>query len=235
MSTIDLSTSTALVTGANRGFGRHLAEQLVQRGATVYAAARRPESVDLDGVRPVQLDITDPASVAATAALAADVTVLINNAGIATGATVLTGDIADLRREFDTHVFGTLDVTRAFVPVIEANGGGAILNVLSVLSWFTSPSLSGYSAAKSAAWSVTNALRSELAPRGIRVSSLHVGYMDTDLAAGVDAPKSDPAAVAKFTLDQLADGATEILADDLSRQVRAGLAGGVATLYPDVA
>ena len=235
MSTIDLSTSTALVTGANRGFGRHLAEQLAQRGATVYAAARRPESVDLDGVRPVQLDITDPASVAATAALAADVTVLINNAGIATGATVLTGDIADLRREFDTHVFGTLDVTRAFVPVIEANGGGAILNVLSVLSWFTSPSLSGYSAAKSAAWSVTNALRSELAPRGIRVSSLHVGYMDTDLAAGVDAPKSDPAAVAKFTLDQLADGATEILADDLSRQVRAGLAGGVAALYPDVA
>jgi NAD(P)-dependent dehydrogenase (short-subunit alcohol dehydrogenase family) len=235
MSTFDLSTATALVTGANRGFGRHLAEQLVQRGATVYATARRPESIALDGVRPLQLDITDPASVAAAAAAAGDVTLLINNAGIATGASVLTGDVADLHREFDTHVFGTLDVTRAFVPVIEGNGGGAILNVLSVLSWFTAPHLGAYSAAKSAEWSVTNALRAELAPRNIRVSGLHVGYMDTDLTAGIDGDKSDPAAVAKYALDQLADGAPEILADDLSRQVQAGLAGGVAALYPQLA
>lgn len=163
MSTFDLSASTALVTGANRGFGRHLAEQLVQRGATVYAAARRPESIDLDGVRPVRLDITDPASVAEAAALASDVTLLINNAGISTGASLLTGEVDELRREFDTHVFGTLDVTRAFVPVIEANGGGVILNVLSVLSWITFPGVGGYGAAKSAEWSMTNALRSELA------------------------------------------------------------------------
>ena len=234
MSTIDLSTTTALVTGANRGFGRHLAEQLVQRGATVYAAARRPETIDLEGVRPVQLDITDPSSVAAAAASASDVTLLINNAGIGTGASVTSGDVADLRREFDTHVFGTLDVTRAFVPVLEANGGGAILNVLSVLSWITFPAVGGYSAAKSAEWSMTNALRVELAPRHIHVAGLHVGYMDTDLTAGVDAPKSDPAVIAKYTLDELAGGAYEILADDLSRQVRAGLGGGVAALYPDL-
>jgi NAD(P)-dependent dehydrogenase (short-subunit alcohol dehydrogenase family) len=235
MSNLDLSTSTVLVTGANRGFGRHLAEQLVQRGATVYAAARRAGSVDLEGVRAVPLDITDPASVAAAAALATDVDVLINNAGVGTGSSVLTGSYDDLRLEFETHVFGTLDVTRAFVPVIEANGGGAILNVLSVLSWITFPQLSGYSAAKSAEWSMTNALRVELAPRNIRVSGLHVGYMDTDLTAGVDAPKLDPAVVAKLTLDQLEAGNAEILADDLSHQVQAGLAGGVAALYPDVA
>jgi NAD(P)-dependent dehydrogenase (short-subunit alcohol dehydrogenase family) len=234
MDTIDLSTSTALVTGANRGFGRHLAEQLAARGAKVYAAARRPESVDLPGVTPIQLDITDPASVAAAAATAKDVTLLINNAGIGTGASVLTGEISDVRREFDTHVFGTLEVTRAFVPVIESNGGGAILNVLSVLSWITFPQVGGYSAAKSAEWSMTNALRAELAPRDIRVSGLHVGYMDTDLAAGVDGPKLDPAVIAALALDQLAGGVPEILADDLSRQVQAGLAGGVAALYPAV-
>ena len=235
MTILDLSRTTALVTGANRGFGRHLAEQLVQRGATVYAAARRPSSIDLDGVRPIRLDITDPESVAAAASLASDVTLLVNNAGIATQAGLLEGDWADLHREFDTHVFGTLDVTRAFVPVIEANGGGAVLNVLSVLSWVTFPAVGGYAAAKAAEWSMTNALRVELAPRNIRVAGLHVGYMDTDLTETIDAPKSDPAVIAKLALDELAGGVTEILADDLSRQVQAGLAGGVAALYPDLA
>jgi NAD(P)-dependent dehydrogenase (short-subunit alcohol dehydrogenase family) len=235
MNTIDLSQSTALVTGANRGFGRHLAQQLAARGAKVYAAARRPESVDLPGVTPIQLDITDGASIAAAVEAASDVTLLINNAGVGTGASVLTGDMADVRLEFDTHVFGTLDVTRAFVPVIEANGGGAILNVLSVLSWLTFPQVGAYSAAKSAEWSMTNALRAELAPRGIGVSGLHVGYMDTDLTARVDAPKLDPALIATLALDQLAAGSVEILADELSAQVRAGLAGGVAALYPALA
>ena len=234
MSTIDFSTTTALVTGANRGFGRHLAEQLVQRGATVYAAARNPETVSLEGVRPLRLDITDHESVAAAAAQASDVTLLINNAGISTGASVLTSDVADVRRELDTHVFGTLDVTRAFVPVLEANGGGAILNVLSVLSWVSLPPVGAYAAAKAAEWAMTNALRAELAPRNIRVSGLHVGYMDTDMTAGIEAEKSDPAAVAKLTLDELGAGAYEILADEISRQVRAGLAGGVAALYPDL-
>lgn len=235
MDTIDLSASTAFVTGANRGFGRQLAEQLVSRGAKVYAAARRPETIELIGVTPVRLDITDPASVAAAVQAAPDVTLLINNAGISTGSSLLTGDIADIRLEFDTHVFGTLDVTRAFVPVIEGNGGGAVLNVLSVLSWITFPHLGGYGAAKSAEWSMTNALRSELAAHNIRVSGLHVGYMDTDLTAGVDAPKLDPALIASFALDQLAAGVPDILADELSKQVQAGLAGGVAALYPEVA
>jgi NAD(P)-dependent dehydrogenase (short-subunit alcohol dehydrogenase family) len=232
--TLDLGHSTVLVTGANRGFGRQLAADLVRRGATVYAGAREPDTVDLPGVQPVRLDVTDRASIAEAAALASDVTVLINNAGIATGAGWLTGDDDALRREFEVNLFGTLDVTRAFVPVIEGNGGGAVLNVLSVLSWLSLPGSGGYSAAKAASWSMTNALRAELAPRGILVSALHVGYMDTDLAARIDAPKSDPADVAALTLDQLAAGQVEILADEVSHQVRAGLAGGVAALYPDL-
>lgn len=235
MNPIDLSTSTVLVTGANRGFGRHLAEQLVARGAKVYASARSLESVDIPGAVPLQLDITNPASIAAAAATAHDVTVIINNAGISTGASLLTGDVTEIRREFDTHLFGTLDVIRGFVPVLEANGGGSILNILSVLSWITFPGVGAYSAAKSAEWSMTNALRAELAPHNIQVSGLHVGYMDTDLTNGVDAPKSDPADIARIALEALTAGAPEILADDLSKQVQSGLAGGVAALYPQLA
>jgi NAD(P)-dependent dehydrogenase (short-subunit alcohol dehydrogenase family) len=160
---------------------------------------------------------------------------LINNAGSSTGATLLDGDLADIRLEMDTHYFGTLAVTRAFAPLIAANGGGAVLNVLSALSWFTSPGSGAYSAAKSAEWSLTNALRLQLADQGIRVSALHVGYLDTDMTAGLDAPKSDPAAIAKIALDGVEAGDYEILGDDVSRRVQAGLAVGVDALYPQLA
>ncbi len=154
---------TALVTGANRGLGKRFAAQLVESGAKVYAAARRPETVDVPGVIPVQLDITDPESVARAASLAGDVNVLINNAGVSTSASLLTGPIDDVRLEMETHYFGTLSVTRAFAPIIEANGGGSILNVLSVLSWAHVPAFGAYSAAKAAAWAMTDAIRQELA------------------------------------------------------------------------
>jgi NAD(P)-dependent dehydrogenase (short-subunit alcohol dehydrogenase family) len=217
---------TAFVTGANRGLGRRFAEQLVERGAKVYAAARRPETIDLPGVIPVQLDITDPESVARAAELASDVNVLINNAGVATNAPLLTGPIDDIRLEMETHYFGTLAVTRAFVPVIEANGGGSILNVLSVLSWAHVPDFGAYSAAKAAGWAMTDALRQDLAPRGIHVASLHVGFMDTDMAAFAPADqKTDPAVVAKLALDGLFAGEPEILADELTRTVKAQLSG----------
>src|SRR5690348_2274882 len=130
---------TAFVTGANRGLGKRFAAQLVERGAKVYGGARRPETIDVPGVIPVQLDITDPESVSYAAKLASDVNVLINNAGVSTGASLLTGPLDDVRLEMETHYFGTLAVTLAFVPVIEANRGGSILNVLSVLSWFHAP------------------------------------------------------------------------------------------------
>ena len=217
---------TALVTGANRGLGRRFAEQLVERGAKVYAAARRPETIDVPGVIPVQLDITDPESVARAAEVAGDVNVVINNAGVSTGASLLTGSLDDVRLEMETHYFGTLAVTREFVPIIEANGGGSILNVLSVLSWFHAPAIGAYSAAKAAGWAMTDALRQELAPRGIHVASLHVGYMDTDMADGVPADqKTDPSVVAKLALDGLFAGEPEILADDLTRAVKSQLSG----------
>jgi NAD(P)-dependent dehydrogenase (short-subunit alcohol dehydrogenase family) len=232
---MDISSCTALVTGANRGLGRHFSAELLRRGARVYAGARNPGSIDLDGAIPVAVDITDPASVAAAAEAAGDVTLLVNNAGISVGTGLLTGDLDDARREMDTNYFGTLTVVRAFAPVIERNGGGAILNVLSVLSWLSIPDLGGYCASKSAEWSMTNALRAELASRGIGVTALHVGLMDTDMTEGMDAPKSDPAEVAVLAVDAIAAGAFEVLADDVSRGVQAGLAGGVAALYPQLA
>ena len=229
---MDLSSCTALVTGANRGLGRQFASQLLQRGARVYAGARDPGTVDLDGATPVAIDLDDPESITAAAETAGDVTLLINNAGVSTGAGLLTGDLNDVRREMDTNYFGTLAVARAFVPVIERNGGGALLNVLSVLSWLSMPAAGGYCASKSAAWSMTNGLRQELADRGITVTALHVGAMDTDMMKGADVPKSDPAMVAALALDGIADGVSEVLADDVSRHVLAGLSKGVPGVYP---
>jgi NAD(P)-dependent dehydrogenase (short-subunit alcohol dehydrogenase family) len=232
---VQIEGSTALVTGANRGLGRRFAEALVLRGAAVYAAKRGPALLDLPGVTPIQLDITDPESVAAAAAATGDVSLLINNAGSSTGASLLTGPLDDVRLEMDTHFFGTLGVTRAFAPQLAAQGGGAILNVLSALSWYSYPPSGAYCAAKSAEWSMTNSIRQELAEQGTHVTALHVGYMDTDMTRHVKAPKSDPAAVAAYALDKLEAGHVEILADERSRTLRAALSGGVASLYPQFA
>jgi NAD(P)-dependent dehydrogenase (short-subunit alcohol dehydrogenase family) len=231
---MDLSTSTVLVTGANRGLGRALAAELLSRGATVYAGARNPDKVDLPGAKPIALDITDPDSVAAAAKATGDVTVLINNAGIGTTTDLLAGDLDNVRLEMDTHYFGTLSVIRAFAPQIAAGGGGTILNILSVLSWYSFPQSGAYCAAKSAEWSLTNALRAQLADQNIRVAGLHVGPMDTDMIREVSGPKTAPADVARLAIDGIADGAYEILADDISRQVQSGLAVGVAALYPEL-
>ena len=231
---MDIAGGTALVTGANRGLGREFARQLVERGATVYAGARDLASLDLPGVIPVRIDITDGESVRAAAELAREVTLLVNNAGVSTGTSLLDGDLTDVHREMDTHYFGTLSVVRAFAPQLTARGG-AVLNVLSALSWVSFPATGAYCAAKSAEWSLTNALRQELAPSGVTVTALHVGYMDTDMARDVDAPKSSPADVARLALDGVAAGLPEVLADEVSRQVQAGLAGGVAALYPQLA
>ncbi len=232
---MQIEGQTALVTGANRGLGRHLAKQLRDRGATVYAAARNPAAINLDGVHPIALDITDPASIAAAAAAVRDVSILINNAGSATSASLLTGDLADIRLEIDTHYLGTLAVTRAFAPQLGSHDSSAVLNILSVASWVNYPQFGAYSAAKSASWSMTNGLRQELAPQGTRVSALHVGYMDTDMAAGLDVPKADPADIARIAIDGVAAGDAEIIADATSKTVLAGLSGGIGALYPQFA
>lgn len=226
-----IAGSTALVTGANRGLGARFAQQLLDRGATVYGAARRPETITLSGVTPVALDITDAESVAAAARELADVNLLINNAGSSTHAALIDGDLADIELEMKTHYFGTLSMIRAFAPHLAANGGGAILNVLSVLSWVAFPGSGAYCAAKSAEWALTNAVRQQLAGQGTQVTALHVGYMDTDMTRALDTQKSDPAVIAGIALDGIEAGDAEILADEVSRTVQAALSGGVAALY----
>lgn len=232
---MNIEGATALVTGANRGLGRHVAQQLCDRGATVYAGARNPASVDLNGVTPIQLDITDPASVQTAASSIDGLSILVNNAGTARTAGLLSGSIDDIRDDFDTNFFGTLDVTRAFAGQLGEHDESYILNVLSVLSWLSLPWLGGYSASKSAEWSLTNAIRQELAGQGTRVGALHVGFMDTELTKGVDMPKSDPADIARIAIDGIASGESEIVADDFSAKVRTDLSTGVKALYPDVA
>jgi NAD(P)-dependent dehydrogenase (short-subunit alcohol dehydrogenase family) len=229
---VRIDGATALVTGANRGFGRAVAAELLARGAQVYGGARNPASLDLPGLRPLALDITDPASVEAAVAAAGDVTFLVNNAGSPPAADLLTADLGAIRDEMETHFFGTLATTRAFAPVIEANGGGAVLNILSVLSWYSVAERGAYGAAKAAGWSMTNALRVQLAPRGVWMMALHVGFMDTDMAADVDDPKLSAADVARVAADGVEANLAEIVVDDVSRNVQAGLAGGVRALYP---
>ena len=229
---MDIEGSVAVVTGANRGLGRHFAAQLLERGAAkVYAAARNPAAIDLPGVVHLRLDITDPESVAAAASAAGDATLLVNNAGTYTHATLLDGEFDDIRLEMETHFFGTLRMTRAFAPVLAANGGGAVLTVLSVLSWVHSPVYGGYSAAKAAAWSQVNSLRQQLAPLGVDMTALHVGYLDTDMAAHVDEPKNDPAVVAATALDGVQQGTWEVVADEFSQQVKSALSSPPEVLY----
>ena len=229
---MDIAGRTALVTGANRGLGRHLVEQLRDRRATVFAAARNPDLVKIEGVVPIQLDVTDDESIAKAAEVTSGVSILVNNAGSSTRGSLLNGPLSDIRLEMDTHYFGSLLVTRSFAPQLAEADESVVLNILSVLSWVSFPGSGAYCAAKSAAWSMTNALRQELASQGTRVSALHVGYMDTDMTVGIDAPKNDPAEVARVALDGIEKGEVEILADDVSATVRAGLALGVSGLYP---
>jgi NAD(P)-dependent dehydrogenase (short-subunit alcohol dehydrogenase family) len=233
---MEIQGSIALVTGANRGMGRHFARQLLERGAAkVYAAARQIESVDLPGVEPLRLDITDPASVAAAATTASDTTLLINNAGIATFANLLDGAEDVIRREMETNFFGTLNMVRAFAPVLGANGGGAILNMLSVLSWRSAGIGHAYSAAKAASWSLTNGARVELASQGTQVVGLHVAGVDTDMLAGIEGDKSDPADIARTGLDGIESGALEVLADRTAMELKRVLNADPSVLYPELA
>ena len=217
---MDLNGTVALVTGANRGLGRHFAQQLLERGAAkVYATARDVEKIDLPGVVPLALDITDPAAVARAAAAATDVRVLINNAGVSTGADLVTGSLDAIRLELDTNLYGTLAMIRAFAPAVR---GGAILNVLSRLAWMSYPGANAYAVAKAAAWSLTNGVRLEL-PDTL-VTGLVLSSTDTDMMAGWDIPKNDPAEVVRAALDGLEAGATEVIADQDTADAKAALA-----------
>jgi NAD(P)-dependent dehydrogenase (short-subunit alcohol dehydrogenase family) len=227
MPALQIAGSIALVTGANRGLGRVLTEHLLDRGAkTVYAAARNPDSITDPRLTPLALDVTDPAAVAAAAERLTDVTLVVNNAGVSGAGSLLgAADLAGARAEFETNFWGPVLVTRAFAPVLAANGGGALVNVLSVLSWVALPTTGAYSASKAAAWSLTNSARGELRDQNTLVVGVHVGYMDTDMAAHVPGPKLAPADLAGQILDAVEAGREEVLGDELTRQVKAGLSG----------
>jgi NAD(P)-dependent dehydrogenase (short-subunit alcohol dehydrogenase family) len=223
---MNIENAVVLVTGANRGIGLVFTRELLARGARkVYAAARDPATITQAGVQPLRLDVTKPEEVAAAAALASDVTLVINNAGIAQAGGFLAPDSEEVaRRIFETNFFGVLRVSKAFAPVLAANGGGALLNVLSVASWMNGGDLAAYSASKSAAWSLTNALRSELAPQKTQVLALHMGYVDTDLTRGFEVPKSSAEDIVGRALDGLQAGLSEVLADEITQQIKRGLA-----------
>ena len=220
-----IQDSVALVTGANPGLGLAFTRALLAGGARkVYAAARDPASVKQAGAQAIRLDVTKPGEVDAAARELGDVNLLVNNAGIIRGSGFLGPQGVDaVRAELETNFFGPLILARAFAPVLARNGGGAIVNVLSVLSWVSFPTSSTYSASKAAAWSLSNGLRNELSAQGTQVLSLHVGFMDTDMVRHVAAPKSQPDDVVRQVLVALEAGKAEILADEISRQVKKGL------------
>ncbi|MEV6284040.1 SDR family oxidoreductase [Kribbella sp. NPDC051770] len=230
-----LQGAVVLVTGGNRGIGKAVVDELLTRGAAkVYATSRKPEPSTDPRVVTLPLEVTDPASIEALVEAAPDVTVLVNNAGMdVPGNTYLETPVEDLRRVMDVNFFGPLELTRAFVPVIERNGGGHLLNMLSALSWVALHG--GYSASKSALWSQTNALRVELAGRGIGVTGLHMGYVDTEMAAAVDAPKEKPSDIAKAALDGVEAGAHEVLADDTARFAKGAPGSPIEAVYTQLA
>ena len=228
-----LEGAVVLVTGGQRGIGKAIVDDLLTRGVKkIYATARSPKPSTDDRVVNVPLEVTDLASIEALAAAAPDVTVLVNNAGVSGARSFLDSPIEEIRGVFEANFFGPLNVTRAFVPIIERNGGGHILNMHSVLSWI---SLGGaYPASKSALWAQTNALRLELLDRGIGVTGLHVGYVDTDMTANITDPKSKPEDIAKQAVEAIETGAFEVIADELSRNVKAGLSADLTVLYPQL-
>jgi NAD(P)-dependent dehydrogenase (short-subunit alcohol dehydrogenase family) len=220
-----LQDAIVLITGANRGIGLAFAEAALARGARkVYAGVRSPSNFSNRGFVPIKLDVTSDDDVAVAARICNDVTLVINNAGIALlGGLLKAGTSDSARVQFETNVFGILRMTQTFAPVLAKNGGGAFLNVLSAASWINSGALTAYAVSKAAAWSLTNGLRNELRQQGTQVLGLHVGFVDTDLTRGLDVVKVSPQSVVATALDALEAGASEVLADERAQTIKRGL------------
>ena len=230
---MNVDGAVALVTGANRGLGAAIAQSLLDAGAKVYGAARDTVSITNPDVIPVRLDVTSADDIANAARVCPDTSILVNNAGILRGSPSLAPDALDAARaEMETNFFGSLRMAQAFAPVLGSNGGGALVNVLSVVSFVAMPQGATYSASKAAAWSLTNALRIELRWQGTRVIAVHSGFIDTDMAAGVNSEKISPQSVAEQIITALETDAEEVLADPTSQIVKAALATDLTTIYP---
>ena len=226
--------AAALVTGGNRGFGRAIVQELLDRGAAkVYATSRSRYTPQDTRIVPLVLDVTDDDSVAAAAEAAADVSIVVNNAGILLRTPLLEAPLDDIRAELETNLFGTIRIARAFAPVLARHPSSSLVNVLSVLSWLALGR--GYEASKAAAWSATNSMRVKLREQGTTVTALHVAYMDTDMTSGLDVPKADPREVARQTAEAILAGEFEVLADNTTRTVKAGLSHEVIDQYKQLA
>ena len=217
--------SVALVTGANRGLGLVFVQELIAAGTRkVYAAARDPKNITLAGATPASLDVTKRESVAAAARAFTDVDLLINNAGICHWSGFLAPDAVETARsEMETNYFGPLLLSRAFAPILKQNGGGAIVNVLSFLSWISIPDAGTYCASKSAAWALTNWLRTGLREQGTQIIGVHPGLMDTEMVSQLTLPKVNPVDVVRQVFSAIETGRDEVLVDEMTRQVKAGL------------
>ncbi|MFD0071220.1 SDR family oxidoreductase [Streptomyces sp. NPDC127166] len=223
---VTVTGKVVVVTGGRRGLGAALVDEVLARGAAkVYSTARSAYVDERPRVVPVALEVRSAESVAALAELAADAEIVFNNAGVLHPAPLLTGDFAQAAETFDVNVFGPLRVARAFAPVLAANGGGALVNMHSVLSWLAGSG--AYGASKAAAWSLTNSLRLELAPQHTHVVGVHAGFIDTDMVSAIERSKAEPADVAARIVDGLKAGDTEVLADEVSVAVKSALSGPV--------
>jgi NAD(P)-dependent dehydrogenase (short-subunit alcohol dehydrogenase family) len=232
---MNIQDSTVLVTGANRGIGKAFADALMDRGAAkVYAAVRDVATVTDPRLVPIQLDVTDPDRVAAVASELDDVQVVVNNAGVLHISVPLSASLDTALVELETNYLSLVSMTQAFAPVLDRNGGGAFVNVLSVFSWVATPLLTTYSASKAAAWAFTNAARIELRRQGTHVVGVHPGPVDTDMTAAIDLEKIPAATVATSALDAVEAGEPEAVVDDFSRAIKAGLSDDQNALYPQI-
>jgi NAD(P)-dependent dehydrogenase (short-subunit alcohol dehydrogenase family) len=228
---MNLDNRVVLVTGATGGLGQEFVKQALARGAAkVYAGARRDHDWGDSRVVPLQLDVTDPAAIATAVAAAPDADVLVNNAGVRGADSLLTSPESEIRETYEANVFAPLLLVRAFAPVLARNGGGAIINVHSALSWLARPG--AYAASKTAFWGLTNALRLELAEQKTQVVGAHLGYTDTPFIAHLDVPKSDPAVIVSRIFDALEAGEDEAIADDTSVQVKSILPSITTGILP---
>jgi NAD(P)-dependent dehydrogenase (short-subunit alcohol dehydrogenase family) len=219
---VNIKGATVVVTGGQRGLGKAIVDEFLSRGAArVYATARTPKPSDDPRVVSVGLDVTKADSVAALAITASDADIVVNNAGVLGAPKLLSSDIEEVREVFETNYFGALRVAQAFAPILAENGGGALVDISSVLSWVGG--FGGYGDSKAAIWSLTNSLRIEMEKQGTLVTSVHLSYTETDMTTAFDVPKNDPRDVARQIVDGIRAGAAEVLADEDSRQAKAAL------------
>ncbi len=220
---MNLTNKTILVSGANRGIGRATVEALLTEGvAKIYATARNTDDLPDFGdsrVVPLQLDITDRQSVENAAKTATDIDALINNAGVLHVGSLLEASNEEIAANFDTNFYGTLNVIREFLPALETKNDAAIVNVVTIAAFVNFPGFGGYSASKAALFSLSQGIRTELAPRGITVHTVNPGPIDTDMTRDIPFDKASAEETGRNIVAGLKNGETDIFPDAGSQQM----------------